>query len=84
MICVDVYRIISSASAETEVIKAKILMCNAIYYSYSFYRWKDNIRMNLEEIGINAGNRVESAQDSDYWTAVVNAASNLRVHKTWS
>ena len=26
-------------------------------------RWKDNIRMNLEEIGINAGNCVDSAQD---------------------
>ena len=29
-------------------------------------RWEDNIRMNLEEIGINAGNWVDSAQDSDY------------------
>ena len=25
-------------------------------------RWKDNIRMDLEEIGINAGNWVESAK----------------------
>ena len=64
LICVDVYRIISSASAETEVIKAKILMCNAIYYSYSFYRWKDNIRMNLKEIGINTRNWVDPTQDS--------------------
>ena len=24
-------------------------------------RWEDNIRMDLEEIGINAGNRVDSA-----------------------
>ena len=28
-------------------------------------RWEDNIRMNLEEIGINAGNWVGSAQDRD-------------------
>ena len=28
-------------------------------------RWEDNIRMNLEEIGINAGNWVDSAQDRD-------------------
>ena len=30
-------------------------------------RWEDNIRMDLEEIGINAGNWVDSAQDRDYW-----------------
>ena len=29
-------------------------------------RWEDNIRMNLEEIGINAGNWVDLAQDRDY------------------
>ena len=44
-------------------------------------RWEDYIRMNLEEIGINAGNWVNLAQDRDYWRAlVVNAALNLRVH----
>ena len=42
-------------------------------------RWEDNIRMDLEEIGINAGNWVNSAQDRDYWRALVNAAMNLRV-----
>ena len=26
-------------------------------------RWEDNIRMDLDEIGINAGNWVDSAQD---------------------
>ena len=36
--------------------------------------WEDNIRMDLEEIGINAGNWVDSAQDRDYWRALVNAA----------
>jgi hypothetical protein len=30
-------------------------------------RWEDNIRMDLEEIGINAGNGVDWAQDRDYW-----------------
>ena len=35
--------------------------------------------MNLEEIGVNAGNWVVSAQDTDYWRALVNAALNLRV-----
>ena len=42
-------------------------------------RWEGNIRMDLEEIGINAGNWVESAQDKDYWRALVNATLNLRV-----
>ena len=42
-------------------------------------RWEDNIRMDLEEIGINAGNWVGSAQDRDYWRALVNAALNLWV-----
>ena len=41
-------------------------------------RW-DNIRMDLEEIGMNAGNWVDSAQDRNYWRAFVNAALNLRV-----
>ena len=42
-------------------------------------RWENNIRMNLEEIGINARNWVDSAQDRNYWRALVNAALNLRV-----
>ena len=42
-------------------------------------RWGDNIRMELEEIGINAGNWVDSARDRNYWRALVNAALNLRV-----
>ena len=37
-------------------------------------RWEDNIRMGIEEIGINAGHWVDSAQDRDYWRALVNAA----------
>ena len=36
-------------------------------------RGDDNIRMDLEEIGINAGNWVDSAQDRDYWRTLVNA-----------
>ena len=42
-------------------------------------RWEDNIRMNLEEIGINADNWVDSAHDRNFWRALVNAALNLRV-----
>ena len=29
------------------------------------HRWEDNIRMDLEEIGINAGNWVDSALDRE-------------------
>ena len=42
-------------------------------------RWEHNIRMDLKEIGINAGNWVDSVQDRDFWSALVNAALNLRV-----
>ena len=42
-------------------------------------RWEDNIRMDLEEISINAGNWVDSAQDRNYWKALVNTTLNLRV-----
>ena len=43
------------------------------------HRWEDNIRIDLEEIGISAGNWVDSAQDRNYCRALVNAALNLRV-----
>ena len=36
-------------------------------------RWEDNIRMDLKEIGINAGNWI------DYWRALVNVTLNLWV-----
>ena len=42
-------------------------------------RLEDNIRMDPEEIGINAGNWVDSAQDRNYWRALVNVTLNLRV-----
>ena len=37
-------------------------------------RWEDNIRMDFEDMRINAGNWVDSAQDRDYWRALVNEA----------
>ena len=43
------------------------------------HKWENNIRIDLEEIGINAGNWVDSPQDRNYWRALVNAALNLRV-----
>ena len=40
---------------------------------------EDNIRMDLKEIGINTRNSVDSAQDRDYWRALVNTALDLWV-----
>ena len=42
-------------------------------------RWEDNIRMDLQEMGIDTRNWVDSAQDRDYWRVLVNAALNLRI-----
>ena len=42
-------------------------------------RCEDNIIIDLEEIGINAGDWVDSAQDTNYWRSLVNAALNDRV-----
>ena len=42
-------------------------------------RLEDNIRMDLEEIGINAGNWIDSAQDRNYWRALVNAAIYINI-----
>ena len=35
--------------------------------------------MDLKEIGINTKNWVDSAQDRDYWEALVNAVLNLQI-----
>jgi hypothetical protein len=42
-------------------------------------RWKDNIEINLQEIGCGGMDRNELAQDRDRWRAVVNAVMNFRV-----
>ena len=42
-------------------------------------RWEENIKMDLEEIGSNAGNWIDSVHDRDYWRTIVNAALNFWV-----
>ena len=45
----------------------------------SRHRWRDNIRMDLREMGINTRHWVDSIRDRDCWRAVVNATLNLWV-----
>ena len=42
-------------------------------------RWKDNIKMDLQEVGGVCGDWVELAQDKDRWRALVRTVMNLRV-----
>ena len=50
----------------------------------SRHRWEDNIRMDIKEMGGNMRNWIDSAQDTDFWRALVNAALNFRFHKPWT
>jgi hypothetical protein len=40
-------------------------------------RWEDNIKMDLQEVGLGSMYWIELAQDRDRWWALVNAAMNL-------
>jgi hypothetical protein len=42
-------------------------------------RWKDNIKMDLQEVGFVVMDRIELDQDRDRWRAFVNRLMNLRV-----
>jgi hypothetical protein len=42
-------------------------------------RWKDNSKIDLQEMGCGKIEWNELAQDKDRWRALVNAAMNLRV-----
>jgi hypothetical protein len=43
------------------------------------YRWVDNIKMDLREIGWGGMDWIDLAQDSDRWRALVNTVMNLQV-----
>ena len=43
------------------------------------HRWKDNIKMDLQEVGCGGMDWIELAQDRDRWWAVMNAVMNLWV-----
>ena len=42
-------------------------------------RWKDNIKMDLQEVGSGGVEWIELAQDRDRWRVLANAVMNLRV-----
>jgi hypothetical protein len=46
-------------------------------------RWKDDIRMDIREIGWEDVDWMHLAHDWDQWRAVVNTTMNLRIHKKW-
>jgi hypothetical protein len=42
-------------------------------------RWEDNIKMDFQEMECGGMDRIELAEDTDRWRALVNAVMNLRV-----
>jgi hypothetical protein len=42
-------------------------------------RWKDNIKMDIREVGWGGMDWIDLTQDRERWQAVINAVMNLRV-----
>jgi hypothetical protein len=42
-------------------------------------RWKDGIKMDLQEVGVGCGDWMELAQDRDRWRVLVSTVKNLQV-----
>jgi hypothetical protein len=43
------------------------------------HKWKDNIKLDLREIGIGGANWIQQAQDRVQWRDFFNTVMNLRV-----
>ena len=44
-------------------------------------RWEDNIKRDLQEVGVGCGDWMEFSQVRDGWRALVSTVMNLRVPK---
>jgi len=44
-------------------------------------RWKDNIKMDLQEVGWRSMDWIDLTQNRDRWKDLVNPVMNLRFHK---
>jgi hypothetical protein len=42
-------------------------------------RWKNNVKIDLHEVGCGGVDCIDLAQDRDRWLALVNVVMNLRV-----
>jgi len=43
------------------------------------FRWEDNIKIDLQEVGLGGMNWISLAQDTDRWGELVNTNVNIRV-----
>jgi hypothetical protein len=43
------------------------------------FRWEDNVKIDLQEVGCGDMDWIDMAQERDRWRAVVNVVMNLRV-----
>jgi hypothetical protein len=43
------------------------------------HRWKDNIKLDLQDVGCEGMGWIDVTQDRERWRALVNAAMNLRI-----
>jgi hypothetical protein len=43
------------------------------------YRWEDNVKMDLKEVGLKDVDWIHVVQDGNLWWAVTNMAMNRRV-----
>ena len=43
------------------------------------HRWEDNIKMDLQEVGVGRRDWMELAQDRDRWRALVGTVRDFRV-----
>jgi hypothetical protein len=42
-------------------------------------RWEDNIKMDIQEVGVGGVDWIDLARDRDRWLLLVNAVMNIRV-----